>query len=105
MMNCRWPSIRAISWKDLASINAACSNDHYRWVENLERIRKPAFQRKEVSTLPASWSSYLERIQLAAEKIERIQQAQSFHPVLPVFAARIATIATAVIKTISFLSG
>lgn len=47
--------------------------DHYRWVENLERIRKPAFQRKEVSTLPASWSSYLERIQLAAEKIERVQ--------------------------------
>ncbi|MHB8807915.1 MAG: RecB family exonuclease [Anaerolineaceae bacterium] len=50
--------------------------DHYRWVENLERIRKPAFQRTEVSMHPAQWTTYFERIQIAAEKIDSIRAGE-----------------------------
>ncbi len=55
------------------SSNCRLFYDHYRWVENLDRIRKPAFQRTEVSIDPAQWTTYFERIQIAAEKIDRIR--------------------------------
>jgi len=47
--------------------------DHYRWVNNLGRIRKPAFQRTEVSVDVSSWPSYLKRIQQAYAIIQRIK--------------------------------
>lgn len=47
--------------------------DHYRWVNNLGRIRKPAFQRTEVSVDGSSWPSYLKRIQQAYAIIWRIK--------------------------------
>lgn len=46
--------------------------DHYRWVNNLARIRKPAFQRTQVNFTSARWPAALERIRngaLAADKI------------------------------------
>ena len=55
--------------------------DHYRWVENLERIRKPAFQRTEVSMDPAQWTTYFERIQIAAAKIDSIRAGEQPAPI------------------------
>ena len=46
--------------------------DHYRWVNNLTRIRKPAFQRTEVPAKLSDWGEYLERIREGAEKIEQL---------------------------------
>ncbi len=46
--------------------------DHYRWVNNLGRIRKPAFQRTEVSFRQQDWPEYLGRIRHAYEKINNI---------------------------------
>ncbi|MDO9547222.1 MAG: PD-(D/E)XK nuclease family protein [Pelolinea sp.] len=48
--------------------------DHYRWVNNLERIRKPAFQRTEVNAELSDWGEYLERIREGAVKIERLRE-------------------------------
>jgi len=48
--------------------------DHYRWVNNLGRIRKPAFQRTCVSQ-SASWSQMLERIRRGNDVIERIKSS------------------------------
>ena len=39
--------------------------DHYRWVNNLDRIRKPAFERREVAAELGDWERYLRRIQKA----------------------------------------
>lgn len=51
--------------------------DHYRWVNHLERIRKPAFQRTEVCIDPNRWHSYLERIENAAEKIHQLRAGEA----------------------------
>jgi hypothetical protein len=55
---------------------AACRlyYDHYRWVNNLDRIRKPAFQRTEVSVDGKSWPLYLKRIQQAYTIIRNIKK-------------------------------
>lgn len=47
--------------------------DHYRWVNNLARIRKPAFQRVEVRADPRRWPQDLARIRAAFFKIREIQ--------------------------------
>jgi hypothetical protein len=46
--------------------------DHYRWVKNLGRIRKPAFQRVEVRADPAHWPQDLARIRAAYGRIREI---------------------------------
>ncbi len=48
--------------------------DHYRWVNNLGRIRKPAFQRTGVTDTRLAWSAALERIRAGWAAIERIRQ-------------------------------
>jgi|GEM_PF-646755 len=48
--------------------------DHYRWVPNLERIRKPAFQRVEARADPAHWPQDLARIRAAYGMIREIQE-------------------------------
>lgn len=47
--------------------------DHYRWVNNLARIRKPAFQRTQVSFSPTQWPAALERIRRGAMAIDQIR--------------------------------
>jgi hypothetical protein len=50
--------------------------DHYRWVNNLSRIRKPAFQRNFVA-LPASyWQTALPRIRSAYQLMEQIKNGK-----------------------------
>jgi CRISPR/Cas system-associated exonuclease Cas4 (RecB family) len=49
--------------------------DHYRWVNNLKRIRKPAFQRTEVILAEDYWRQALARIQYGYQKIEKIKAA------------------------------
>lgn len=51
--------------------------DHYRWVNNLERIRKPAFQRTEVHAETRDWGLYLERIRAGAAKIEYVREGRT----------------------------
>jgi ATP-dependent exoDNAse (exonuclease V) beta subunit len=46
--------------------------DHYRWVNNLQRIRKPAFQRTLVQMQPALDVLYRQRIYTAAGIIQRM---------------------------------
>jgi hypothetical protein len=48
--------------------------DHYRWVNNLDRIRKPAFQRTEIYVDGKSWPLYLRRIQQAYKIIRSIKK-------------------------------
>jgi len=47
--------------------------EHYRWVNNLERIRKPAFQRVRVTPFGTPWKKTLERIRQGSEMIEEIR--------------------------------
>ena len=51
--------------------------DHYRWVNNLGRIRKPAFQRVEVRADPARWPRDLARIRRAYGQICAIREGGS----------------------------
>lgn len=46
--------------------------DHYRWVNKLARIRKPAFQRVEVRADPTRWPQDLARIRAAYKQIRAI---------------------------------
>lgn len=46
--------------------------DQYRWVNNLDRIRKPAFQRHQVTIPDASWQGALQRIRSAHHSIRFI---------------------------------
>lgn len=46
--------------------------EHYRWVNNLQRIRKPAFMRSAVDLPADGWSACLRRIQLAHAEMQRI---------------------------------
>lgn len=50
--------------------------DHYRWVNNLDRIRKPAFERREVAADPREWGSYLARITRAYRVMESITEGR-----------------------------
>ncbi len=50
--------------------------EHYRWVRNLRRIRKPAFQRTEVIVAPHYWQEALRRIQGGYRVIENIKTTQ-----------------------------
>ena len=47
--------------------------DHYRWVNNLDRIRKPAFQRTLVEVQPEHTALYRQRMHKAAQAIFRLQ--------------------------------
>jgi hypothetical protein len=47
--------------------------DHYRWVNNLDRIRKPAFQRDGVPVSAADWPSALDRIRSGYETIRQLK--------------------------------
>lgn len=47
--------------------------DHYRWVNDLNRIRKPAFHRTSVAVPAAFWPAALERIRRGWEQIDRIK--------------------------------
>jgi hypothetical protein len=53
-------------------LNSRLFYDHYRWVKNLARIRKPAFQRVEVRAEPTHWPQDLARIRAAYGKIQTI---------------------------------
>jgi len=48
--------------------------DHYRWVNNLDRIRKPAFQRTEVTADLENWDTYLQRILTAYGIIKNLKE-------------------------------
>ena len=47
--------------------------EHYRWVNNLKRIRKPAFKRVQVCLPGAQWEKALERIRWGSLLIEEIR--------------------------------
>jgi CRISPR/Cas system-associated exonuclease Cas4 (RecB family) len=46
--------------------------DHYRWVNNLSRIRKPAIYRNEISLDSRNWECELQRIKHGYTKIKKI---------------------------------
>ncbi len=48
--------------------------DHYRWVNHLDRIRKPAFQRESVRLNTENWTIGLSRIQQGYHLIESIRK-------------------------------
>jgi predicted RecB family nuclease len=50
--------------------------DQYRWVNNLARIRKPAFQRSPVRITPASWNVALNEIKKTYRTIQKIEHEQ-----------------------------
>jgi hypothetical protein len=47
--------------------------DQYRWVNNLNRIRKPAIERTEVVAPDLKWDAALDRIKQAYVKIQRLE--------------------------------
>lgn len=51
--------------------------DHYRWVNDIDRIRKPAFQRTKVKKTRGAWSYSLARIQAGNSLIENIRTTKS----------------------------
>ena len=58
--------------REYGNVNSAFYYDHYRWVENLQRIRKPALQRTRIDLPPGTWLAALERIRLGYQRIEEI---------------------------------
>ena len=48
--------------------------DQYRWVEDLRRIRKPAFQRTQVHLRSTSWATALKRFSRGYRHILRIEE-------------------------------
>lgn len=50
-------------------VRSAFYYDHYRWVENLHLIRKPALQRTRIDLPPGAWLAALERIRQGYQKI------------------------------------
>ena len=50
--------------------------EHYRWVNNLQRIRKPAFMRSAVDLPADGWSACLQRIRLAHAEMQRIYSGE-----------------------------
>jgi CRISPR/Cas system-associated exonuclease Cas4 (RecB family) len=51
--------------------------DHYRWVIDLTRIRKPAIQRSEIPIDPGVWGEELQRIKRGYRKIDKILSTKS----------------------------
>lgn len=47
--------------------------DHYRWVNNLARIRKPAFSRERVDLPRGHEKKTIQRVMQAAERIEQVK--------------------------------
>ena len=47
--------------------------DHYRWVNNLQRLRKPAFQRTLVEVQPAHDAQYRQRMYTASGVIQQLR--------------------------------
>ena len=47
--------------------------DEYRWVNDLGRIRKPAFQRQEVRLCPSAWNEAVGRFRRGYRKIRQIE--------------------------------
>lgn len=54
-------------------VDCAFYYDHYRWINNLNRIRKPAFQRDSIEVNSDAWRQALARISSANETINRIR--------------------------------
>lgn len=54
--------------------------DRYRWVNNLDRIRKPAFSRSEVVLPPAYWKTSLKRIRDGYKIIKTIRESKRANP-------------------------
>ena len=50
--------------------------DEYRWVNNLGRIRKPAFQRTAVRLRSTAWASAVRRFAKGHQRIRRIEKTQ-----------------------------
>jgi len=50
--------------------------DQYRWVPNLDRIRKPAFQRTPVRLAQSAWPQTTKRLALAHSRIREIEMTQ-----------------------------
>jgi ATP-dependent exoDNAse (exonuclease V) beta subunit len=50
--------------------------EHYRWVRNLQRIRKPAFLRSAVNLPLDGWQASLDRIRRAYGLIQRIREGK-----------------------------
>lgn len=50
--------------------------DQYRWVPNLDRIRKPAFQRTQVRLARSAWLQATKRLAQAHRRIREIEQNQ-----------------------------
>ena len=53
--------------------------DQYRWVNNLERIRKPASCRTKVSIRKGTWNSVLRRIAARHQQMRKIEQTGRAH--------------------------
>ena len=49
--------------------------DEYRWVNNLDRVRKPAFQRTEVKHTEKCWKSAEIRLANSYQQMRKIQKA------------------------------
>lgn len=47
--------------------------DQYRWVNNLDRIRKPAFRRTKARLTDSSWDVAVRRFRRAEKEIERVE--------------------------------
>ena len=47
--------------------------DEYRWVNDLRRIRKPAFQRTRIRLRPTSWNGAIRRFRRGYRKIRKIE--------------------------------
>lgn len=47
--------------------------DEYRWVNDLQRIRKPAFQRTKVRLRPTAWNGVVRRFRRGHRRIRRIE--------------------------------
>lgn len=60
--------------REYGNVDCEFYYDHYRWVNHLERIRKPAFQRECVHLNSKDWTMGLSRIQRGYEQIELIRK-------------------------------
>jgi hypothetical protein len=51
--------------------------DQYRWVNNLDRIRKPASRRTKVAIRKGTWNTVLQRIAKRYRQMKRIEQTRT----------------------------
>jgi len=66
--------------------------DEYRWVNNLQRIRVPAFRRTRVSCTSKSWSKSLERIRDGYKTIRYIERTGKANSGYSCFACRFSSV-------------